>query len=185
MRVDPDGQCLYVSGLESLAQIHPVPYPNTGRRSGSSSLDFRHLAFAEPGGLLTLNFRVCWLSFQGASRLGMKLIPSFQNYILSGRGMHFWCPKCCSLVGHFDGFYFTYTWAKCLIDSFRMNNELVGRFEQAATLYAETKQDIHKTIADSQYKILGDYATSLKQMNEELKIKVNNLKAFKKKGSSL
>jgi hypothetical protein len=77
----------------------------------------------------------------------------------------------------------TYTMAKGLVDLFRFNNELVGRYQQACSLFLETNQEIHKSQANAQHEMLSNYGSALKNSHDELKLKVNNLlRALRKKG---
>lgn len=69
----------------------------------------------------------------------------------------------------------TYTKARGLIDSFRLNNELVHKYEQAALLARETNTDIHKQIMHIHHAALVKYAEQLKLIHQELKEKVQHL----------
>ena len=69
----------------------------------------------------------------------------------------------------------TYTLAKGMIDSFRLNNDLVGKFEFADKIYQETQQDIHKKQAVAHYNSLVDYAKTLKDGHTKLKNEITSL----------
>lgn len=69
----------------------------------------------------------------------------------------------------------TYTLAKGIVDSFRMNNDLVSKWEFAEKLYAETKSDVHKKQTIAHYASLVDYAETLKESHKSLKAEVSTL----------
>lgn len=69
----------------------------------------------------------------------------------------------------------TYTLAKGMVDSFRMNNELVSKWEFSEKLFAESKSDVHKDQAIAHYGSLVDYAESLKESHKSLKTEVASL----------
>lgn len=69
----------------------------------------------------------------------------------------------------------TYTLAKGIVDSFRMNNDLVSKWEFSEKLYAETKSDVHKEQAIAHYASLIDYAETLKESHKSLKEEVATL----------
>jgi len=69
----------------------------------------------------------------------------------------------------------TYTLAKGIIDSYRMNNDLVSKWEFSEKLYAESQQDVHKNQAIAHYGALIDYAKTLKESHKELKLSVASL----------
>lgn len=69
----------------------------------------------------------------------------------------------------------TYTLAKGLIDTYRFNNELVYKYEQACAIYHETQLEAHQAIIRSQYTVLSDYGNSIKQSHFIIKEKVNSL----------
>ena len=62
-----------------------------------------------------------------------------------------------------------------MVDSFRMNNDLVAKWEFAEKLYAESKSDIHKEQAIAHYSALVDYAGALKESHKSLKSEVTSL----------
>jgi len=69
----------------------------------------------------------------------------------------------------------TYTLAKGIVDSFRLNNDLVSKWEFSEKLYAESQLEVHKKQAIAHYSALIDYAFSLKEGHAALKIEVNDL----------
>lgn len=79
----------------------------------------------------------------------------------------------------------TYTLAKGIVDSFRMNNDLVGRFEHAKKIYQETRQEIHLQQANAYQEDLIEYAKNLKKSHKELKTEVNNLLRMLRKNGVL
>ena len=77
----------------------------------------------------------------------------------------------------------TYAKAKGLIDSYRMNNELVHKHEQSELIYEETKEEAHAKQAQAGIQILVSYASALKQSHSEVKADVTALlRALRKKG---
>jgi len=69
----------------------------------------------------------------------------------------------------------TYTLAKGMIDSYRMNNDLVSKWEFSEKLYAESQQEVHKNQAIAHYSALIDYAKTLKDSHKTLKQEVSAL----------
>ncbi len=69
----------------------------------------------------------------------------------------------------------TYTLSKGMVDSFRLNNDLVGKWEFAHKLYAESQSDVHKQQALAHYQALVEYAVTLKEMHNLLKAELNSL----------
>ena len=69
----------------------------------------------------------------------------------------------------------TYTLAKGMVDSFRLNNDLVAKFEFSDKVYQETQQDIHKQQALAHYASLVEYAKVLKEGHFKLKNEIANL----------
>ena len=69
----------------------------------------------------------------------------------------------------------TYTLAKGMVDSFRLNNELVSKFEFANKVYQETQQDVHKQQATLHYASLVEYAKVLQNGHFKLKKEITNL----------
>ncbi|WP_417536290.1 hypothetical protein [Methylophaga sp.] len=69
----------------------------------------------------------------------------------------------------------TYTLAKGMIDSYRMNNDLVSKWEFSEKLYAESQLEVHKNQAVAHYSALVDYAENLKDSHKTLKQEVSAL----------
>lgn len=69
----------------------------------------------------------------------------------------------------------TYTLSKGMIDSFRLNNDLVGRFEFATKLFQESNSEVHKQQADAHHLTLIEYARTLKDHHIALKAEITNL----------
>lgn len=63
----------------------------------------------------------------------------------------------------------TYTLAKGMVDSFRLNNDFVGKFEIANKIYQETANEIHKQQMAAHYGALVYYAKSIKETHKILK----------------
>jgi len=77
----------------------------------------------------------------------------------------------------------TYTLAKGMVDSFRLNNDLVGKFEFANKIFQETTKDIHKQQVAAHYAALINYAKTLKETHQSLKNDANQLlRALRKHG---
>ena len=62
-----------------------------------------------------------------------------------------------------------------MVDSFRLNNDLVSKWEFSEKLYAESQLEVHQKQAIAHYSALVDYASSLKEGHASLKIEVNDL----------
>lgn len=69
----------------------------------------------------------------------------------------------------------TYAKARGLIDSFRMNNELVQKWEYTAALAQESQLPIHQSNAQARHQSLGRYSAALKNRHFELKTMVSEL----------
>lgn len=69
----------------------------------------------------------------------------------------------------------TYTLSKGMVDSFRLNNDLVQKFEHSNMVFFETKQQIHQQQATAHYQALVGYAKTLKQQHYMLKQEIQNL----------
>lgn len=69
----------------------------------------------------------------------------------------------------------TYSLAKAMIDSYRLNNELVSKWEFSEKFYAESQQEVHKNQVAAHYAALIDYAKSLKESHKILKQEVAGL----------
>jgi len=77
----------------------------------------------------------------------------------------------------------TYSKARGLIDSYRLNNDLVQKHEHAFWIFQETQNQIHKANAASRFNALADYAKSLKKGHVEVKAQVQILlRELRKKG---
>lgn len=63
----------------------------------------------------------------------------------------------------------TYTLAKGIVDSFRMNNDLVQKFEIANKIFEETNKNVHKNHAIAHLNSLIVYAKTLKESHKILK----------------
>ena len=62
-----------------------------------------------------------------------------------------------------------------MIDSFRLNNDLVNKFEHSNKIFQETQLEIHKNHAIAHYQALIEYAKTLKQSHIVLKQEVSSL----------
>jgi len=69
----------------------------------------------------------------------------------------------------------TYTLAKGMVDSFRLNNDLVNKFEHSNKVYDETQLETHKNHARAHYAALIEYANTLKQSHASLKHEIQSL----------
>ena len=69
----------------------------------------------------------------------------------------------------------TYTLSKGMVDSFRMNNDLVSKYEFSEKLFAETQLDVHKQQAISHFVLLIEYAKTLKEFHKSLKQEISSL----------
>ena len=68
-----------------------------------------------------------------------------------------------------------YTKARGLIDSFRMNNELVHKFEYTTLLHQESNNPVHQAHANAHRQNLVRYAAQLKQRHNDLKAIISDL----------
>ncbi|MDC5842188.1 hypothetical protein OPW33_22940 [Vibrio europaeus] len=68
-----------------------------------------------------------------------------------------------------------YTLAKGMADSFRLNNDLVGKWEFSEKLYAESQSEVHQKQAIAHYRALMEYAVTLKEMHNHLKSEADSL----------
>ncbi|WP_145585663.1 hypothetical protein [Yersinia rochesterensis] len=64
----------------------------------------------------------------------------------------------------------TYTLAKGMVDSFRMNNDILQKYEHWSFVYAETKEDIHRDRINAYYLSLVNYADTLRSIHNDLKV---------------
>lgn len=69
----------------------------------------------------------------------------------------------------------TYAKARGLIDTYRMNNELLQKFEYAAVLAQESQTPVHQTNAQARFQSLVQYAGQVKTRHVELKALVAEL----------
>lgn len=69
----------------------------------------------------------------------------------------------------------TYTKIRSMIDSFRMNNEILREWEYHRSLFRETLNPIHESNANAHLESLVEYAKSLKKTHSELKSMVSEL----------
>ena len=77
----------------------------------------------------------------------------------------------------------TYTLAKAMVDSFRLNNDLVQKFEYSGKIYQETQLELHKQQAQAHYQSLVEYAKELKQGHHAIKKEISALlRALRKHG---
>lgn len=68
-----------------------------------------------------------------------------------------------------------YTMAKGLVDSYRLNNDLVQKFEYWDVLFQESQKDVHKNKAVAHYGSLTSYAKTIRKQHDLLKDKVSRL----------
>jgi len=68
----------------------------------------------------------------------------------------------------------TYTIAKGLVDSFKLNNDLVQKADHWELIYSETQLPVHRDRFNSQCQTLCVYAKSLKEIHFELKANVKS-----------
>ncbi|WP_157492433.1 hypothetical protein [Geothrix fermentans] len=69
----------------------------------------------------------------------------------------------------------TYVLAKGMVDSFRMNNELLSKFEHWHALAAETNNPVHKQNAKDRFSNLASYATQIRKGHIETKKSLSEL----------
>ena len=69
----------------------------------------------------------------------------------------------------------TYTLAKGMIDSFRMNNDLNQKFEYWHQVFQESKNEVHQQKATAHYGALVEYAKSLKNTHQQIKLESSQL----------
>jgi hypothetical protein len=68
-----------------------------------------------------------------------------------------------------------YTKAAGMVDTFKMNNELIQKYENYSSLCESTKQPAHQGMCQAQYKVMADYAKGLKAAHSDLKADIQNL----------
>lgn len=111
--------------------------------------------------------------------------------LADGGALHFYYPLVSDFFSVYNGNTFligripnndlrkqiirTYTLSKGMVDSFRLNNDLVQKFEHANKVYEETQQEVHKQQAVAHYESLIEYAKTLKQSHKVLKQEISNL----------
>lgn len=77
----------------------------------------------------------------------------------------------------------SYSKARGLIDSYRLNNDLVQKHEHAYWVWQETKNEVHKATAAARYTAMVQYAAKLKKGHAEIKKQVQDLlRALRKEG---
>ncbi|MBD9360501.1 hypothetical protein [Methylomonas fluvii] len=77
----------------------------------------------------------------------------------------------------------TYSKARGLVDSYRLNNDLVQKHEHAYWISQETQNQIHLANAKSHYAALVSYSKTLKKSHIEVKQQVQELlRELRKKG---
>ena len=69
----------------------------------------------------------------------------------------------------------TYSNLKGMVDTYRMNNELVIKFEAAAFLHQETQTEVHKQQLGARYNAMVQYAKSLQETHLSCKDSVQKL----------
>lgn len=69
----------------------------------------------------------------------------------------------------------TYTMCRSLVDSYRLNNDFVQKYEHWYWLFIETNEESHAAKAQSQLIVLTNYAKTLKEIHFKLKKKKQNL----------
>lgn len=69
----------------------------------------------------------------------------------------------------------TYTKARGLIDSFRLNNDFVQKNEYWFQLHQQTQNPVHQQHFTTAYQILVDYARKIKKSHDDLKLSVTDL----------
>lgn len=95
------------------------------------------------------------------------------------------------LIGHIPDtdlrkdIVYIYTTAKGLVDSYRLNNDLVQKFEHWNNMHLETQNKVHQNRAAAQYGALVEYAKSIKKQHDILKKKSNELLRKLRKGGVL
>lgn len=69
----------------------------------------------------------------------------------------------------------TYTLAKGMVDSYRLNNDLNQKFEHWHQVFQESKNEIHQQKAAAQFGALVEYAKTLKTNHQEVKTEIAQL----------
>lgn len=78
----------------------------------------------------------------------------------------------------------TYTMAKGMVDSFKMNNYLLEQYESAYKMHIETQRAVYNQQTKAYLKILVDYAMTLKDEHNKLKNEITTLLEGLKKWNS-
>ena len=79
------------------------------------------------------------------------------------------------MIGHVDDadlrklIVQVYSKSRGLIDSYRMNNDMLGKFEYWSNLHNETKAELHKQNALSLLSGMQTYAKNLRKSHNEIK----------------
>jgi hypothetical protein len=77
----------------------------------------------------------------------------------------------------------SYSKARGLIDSYRLNNDLVQKFEYACLVWQETGNPVHQTTATARETALAQYAVKMKESHARIKEQVQHLlRALRKEG---
>lgn len=85
------------------------------------------------------------------------------------------------LIGHIKDndlrkdIVFLYTTAKGLVDSYRLNNDFVQKFEYLDGLYRESKNEFHKQKAGAQLAVIIEYTKTIRKQHDVLKKKAAEL----------
>jgi hypothetical protein len=65
--------------------------------------------------------------------------------------------------------------ARSLIDTFRMNNELVNRLEQSAFVANETNKEEHRQEVIIRHRLVALYGDGLRRIHADLKTRTSSL----------
>lgn len=69
----------------------------------------------------------------------------------------------------------TYTKARTMIDTVRLNNDLLQQWERDCFLFQETRNPVHESHANARHKALVEYATALKESHSGLESAASEL----------
>lgn len=69
----------------------------------------------------------------------------------------------------------TYTKARTMIDTVRLNNDLLQQWERDCFLFQETRNPVHESHANARYKTLVEYAKALKESHSGLESAASEL----------
>ena len=75
----------------------------------------------------------------------------------------------------------TYTLGKGMVDSYRMNNDLIQKYDYWCQMFQESKNVIHQHNAEAHYNAMVEYAKSLKIGHQEAKSESTQLLMILKK----